>query len=211
MQTQRYLHGLHMWKSARGCRPSLAQSCGDTFLGASPFAISLAPMNDVSPPEESLFTVPCRSGIFEFETDFAGSLRCIPMCVRLKLDQSGIKLSLKQWNRIPPPERRQLVDRPCNDPIETQAYQRYLVALIETHTKTAVEFAPVDESPPWVDSARVPERIRSYASGLGLVPPSVEQWTALTPLQRFALFKLTRPGHSNDNFLPAMREFSLLV
>jgi hypothetical protein len=32
----------------------------------------------------------------------------------------------------------------------------------------------------------------------------------LTPLQRFALFKLTRPGHSNENFIPAMWEFSIL-
>jgi hypothetical protein len=28
--------------------------------------------------------------------------------------------------------------------------------------------------------------------------------------QRFALFKLTRPNHDNDNFIPAMREFGLL-
>ena len=37
-----------------------------------------------------------------------------------------------------------------------------------------------------------------------------EQWAALAPLQRFALYKLTRPGHKNENFLPAMREFTLL-
>jgi len=28
-------------------------------------------------------------------------------------------------------------------------------------------------------------------------------------LQRFALFKLTRKGHGNRNFLPALREFGL--
>jgi hypothetical protein len=32
----------------------------------------------------------------------------------------------------------------------------------------------------------------------------------LSVLQRFALFKLTRPGHDNDNLEPAMREFGLL-
>ena len=148
-------------------------------------------------------------GVFRFEVDFGGTLRCIPMSVRMKLDQTGIKLSLKQWNRIPPAARRELVGRPCATAAETEAYKQQLVSLIEAHTRTAVEFALVDASPPWEDPA-VPERIRAWAGGLGVAPPSNQQWAALTPLQRFALFKLTRPGHSNDNFLPAMREFSLL-
>ncbi|NVN38861.1 nitrate reductase associated protein, partial [Komagataeibacter swingsii] len=29
----------------------------------------------------------------------------------------------------------------------------------------------------------------------------------LSVLQRFALLKLTRPGHENQNFEPALREF----
>jgi hypothetical protein len=149
-------------------------------------------------------------GIFRFEVDFGGTLRCIPMSVRMKLDQTGIKLSLKQWNRIPADGRRQLVERSCSSAAETERYREYLVALIETHTRTAVEFAPPDPAPPWADARAVPERIREWARELGVAPPSAEQWAALAPLQRFALYKLTRPGHSNENFLPAMREFSLL-
>jgi len=40
-------------------------------------------------------------GVFAFKLDFGGTLRCIPMSVRLKLDQTGIRLSLKQWNKLP--------------------------------------------------------------------------------------------------------------
>lgn len=156
-------------------------------------------------PDESPYP-----GIFRFEVDFGGTLRCIPMSVRMKLDQTGIKLSLKQWNRIPADERRQLTERACNSAAETRAYRQYLVSLIEAHTRTAVEFAPLDPAPAWADAAAVPDRIREWAHGLKVAPPSSEQWAALTPLQRFALFKLTRPGHSNENFLPAMREFSIL-
>jgi hypothetical protein len=156
-------------------------------------------------PDESPYP-----GVFRFEVDFGGTLRCIPMSVRMKLDQTGIKLSLKQWNRIPADGRRQLTERPCNSAAETQRYKEYLVGLIEAHTRTAVEFAPVEASPPWADASSVPDRIREWAHGLKVAPPSAEQWAALDPLQRFALFKLTRPGHSNENFLPAMREFSLL-
>ncbi|NEQ62650.1 MAG: nitrate reductase associated protein, partial [Moorea sp. SIO4A1] len=32
----------------------------------------------------------------------------------------------------------------------------------------------------------------------------------LTPIQRFALIKLTRPSHENKNFLPALKEFQLV-
>jgi hypothetical protein len=162
-----------------------------------------APDRDVSTPS------PCP-GVFAFELDFGGTLRCIPMSVRLKLDQVGIKVSLKQWNKMPTEERRQLVERPCDELPQIESYKRYLISLIEKFTSTDVEAMPVDDSPPWADPNVMPERIGVWARNLGVAPPSREQWAALTPLQRFALFKLTRPGHSNDNFIPAMREFSVL-
>jgi hypothetical protein len=156
-------------------------------------------------PEESPYP-----GVFRFEVDFGGTLRCIPMSVRMKLDQVAIKLSLKQWNRIPSAGRRQLVERSCDSAAEAQAYKDYLISLIEEHTGTEVEFAPADAAPAWADAAAVPERIREWARGAGVAPPTEEQWATLAPLQRFALYKLTRPGHKNENFLPAMREFALL-
>jgi len=128
----------------------------------------------------------------------------------MKLDQTGIKLSLKQWNQLAPAGRRELVERSCGSVEETAVYKQFLVSQIEAHTRTPVEYAPLDASAPWADPSVVPQRIREWAAGLEVAPPSSEQWAALTPLQRFALFKLTRPGHKNENFLPAMREFELL-
>src|SRR5258708_2856983 len=95
-------------------------------------------------------------GVFAFEIDFGGTLRCIPMSVRMKLDQSGIKLSLKQWNRLPPAERRRLVERPCDDPSETESYKQFLISLIQKYAKTPVELAPMDKTPPWANRAAVP-------------------------------------------------------
>lgn len=132
------------------------------------------------------------------------------MSVRLRLDQVGIKLSLKQWNRIAAPERQQMIDRPCGTDAETASFKEYLVRLIETQTRSAVEYAAIEESPAWANPSAMPARIAAWAADVGVPPPSAEQWAALTPLQRFTLFKLTRPGHSNENFIPAMREFSIL-
>jgi hypothetical protein len=162
-----------------------------------------------SRPHE-LQTAPSYPGVFAFEIDFGGTLRCIPMSVRLKLDHTGIKLSLKQWNKLPATERRQLVERPCDDPGETESYKQFLISLIQEYAKIPAKFVPMDKAPPWANHAAVPERICVWARNLGVAPPSTKQWAVLTPLQRFTLFKLTRPGHSNDNFLPAMREFSIL-
>ena len=55
---------------------------------------------------------------FAFERDFADSLRCIPMSVRLKLDRCGIKLSLRQWSRLTFSERKWLSTGRCSEPDE---------------------------------------------------------------------------------------------
>jgi hypothetical protein len=149
--------------------------------------------------------------IFDFETDFAGTLRCIPMCVRLKLDECGIKLSLKQWNRIPADDRRQLVTRACDAPDSVAQYRDFLTKAIEAHTSSQVEFVDAGGNADWTDGSRIPPRILTYAVGLGVAPPSQEQWKALSTLQRFSLFKLTRPNHKNENFIPAMREFGVIA
>src|SRR5258708_40363849 len=133
------------------------------------------------------------------------------MSVRFKLDQCGIKLSLKQWNRFASEERRELVSRSCGTLQHVQFYKEYLAKLIETRASSKVEIVATDSNPEWADSGRVPLRIIGSATGLGLTPPSLEQWATLTPLQRFALFKLTRAGHDNDNFVPAMQEFGIGV
>lgn len=148
--------------------------------------------------------------IFTFETDFAGALYCIPMVVRRKLDQCGVKVSLKQWNRFELDEREQLVAQRCDSPEEVESYRQQVVSLIKNRTQDAAQFVDQDPGVEW-NTAEVPARLIDYANGLEVHPPTAAQWAALTPLQRFALFKLTRPGHSNDNFIPAMREFGLLA
>jgi len=153
---------------------------------------------------------PAYPGVFAFETDFAGTLVCIPMSVRMKLDQVGIKLSLKQWNRMPEEARRELIDRSCTEAAATADYRGFLIGLIEKFTASAAEQLPPEPAPAWADATEVPERITRWAQAVGVPGPSPGQWAALTPLQRFTLFKLTRPGHSNENFVPAMREFRLL-
>jgi hypothetical protein len=150
------------------------------------------------------------SAIFQFEQDFAGSLRCIPMAVRFKLDRCGVKLSLRQWSRFGPEERDRMLRLACERREEIEAYRRELEELIQLRSTQPAEYLPIESEPLWADAARVPEQVVQFAAQVQVSPPSSGQWAALSPLQRFTLIKLSRAKHDNINFVPAMREFGLL-
>jgi hypothetical protein len=149
--------------------------------------------------------------VFAFEQDFAGSLRCIPMSVRLKLDLCGVKLSLRQWSRFTADDRRRLLAQVCENHPAVVTFRDDLVTLVRSRTGEAAVSLVVEPHAPWDDPDRLPERLTERTSSLGLASPSLEQWAALTRLQRYALCKLIRPGHDNDNLEPALREFGLLA
>jgi hypothetical protein len=149
------------------------------------------------------------SPIFDFESDFAGALYCIPMSVRLKLDNVGVKVSLKQWNKLARDERDQLLTRSCDTQVDRRAYHDFLVAAIEARTGDKASELAVPEHPEWLEASRIPTQISEYFAAEGRSPLTLPQWAGLAPLQRYVLIKLTRPGHRNENLLPALREFGL--
>ncbi|MEH2298873.1 MAG: nitrate reductase associated protein [Nostoc sp.] len=146
---------------------------------------------------------------FEFEADFVDSLRCIPMQVRYNLDTCGIKVKLSDWNQMTTAERQALVELPCTTETEIQSYREHIQQLILQRTGLAATKLPIEPHPAWLDSAIVPASIQEKAQEIG-VTLTQQHWAALTPLQRFALIKLSRPGHENKNFPKAIAEFHLL-
>ncbi|MCG4272595.1 nitrate reductase associated protein [Acetobacter senegalensis] len=149
--------------------------------------------------------------LFEFERDFAGSLRCIPMIARQKLDIVCIKLSLRQWSQFSREERAELADLPCTTLQQQTVYRDRVVHLIAARCDEPLRplAAPCLED--WQEPDRMPEAVIRQAQADGVPPPTPDQWAALLPLQRFALIKLARSKHENENFFPAMKEFGVLV
>ncbi|MFB2937416.1 nitrate reductase associated protein [Aerosakkonemataceae cyanobacterium BLCC-F154] len=145
---------------------------------------------------------------FQFESDFVNSLRCIPMVVRYKLDTCGVKLKLSHWNYFNLAEREALVDLPCSTPNEIKTYREFLQELVTKQTGSPASELPTEEHPAWMDDKIIPADVLGKAQE-ERVNITVEQWANLSPLQRFALIKLSRPSHENNNFLPAIREFEL--
>jgi hypothetical protein len=149
--------------------------------------------------------------LFAFEDDFVASLRCIPMAVRLKLDRSSIKLSLRQWSRFTKDDRQALLDAPCRSEGEVAAYRERLVELVALRAKEATKPLADPPAPLWESASAPPHAVASFAASVGVSPPSPRAWGELSELQRFALIKLTRDNHDNVNFIPAMREFGLVA
>ncbi len=154
--------------------------------------------SDRVPPERS-------TEFFGFEADFVESLRCIPMQVRFKLDCCGVKLKLEHWHRFSEGDRLRLTQLPGED---VEAYASAVQALVYQVQGAPTGTLPIEANPGW-ESETVPPEVAAQADQVGGAVPQ-EKWRSLTPLQRFALIKLSRPGHENRNFYPALVEFGLV-
>lgn len=155
--------------------------------------------------------MPRHPALFAFEGDFQTDLRCIPMAVRYQLDLCGIKLSLKEWVKLGP-EQRSVVVALLGEGDGDDAVRRFdaaLVDMVERRMGAAPARLPVDPAPAWADRGQIPGDVLAKAveEGVAIAPA---QWAALAPLQRFALYKLSRSSHKNENFVPACREFGIL-
>ncbi len=148
------------------------------------------------------------SAFFQFEQDFVDSLRCIPMSVRYKLDTCGVKLKLTHWHQFSDGDRQTLVTRPCGGD-KTAEYREFLQQLVVNIQGKPASELTIDPHPLWLDKTQIPETVQTKATSEN-VAITLTQWQFLTPLQRFALIKLSRPGHENKNFVPAVKEFGLI-
>jgi hypothetical protein len=145
---------------------------------------------------------------FEFEADFVDSLRCIPMAVRLRLDVCGVKLKLNEWSKLDQAQRLRLVQASFADAEDIRAYSQDLCVLVEKITSARPSMLVELPEPVWENGEEIPAQILEQARKVGMTL-TAEAWSTLSPLQRFALGKLSRPGHENRNFIPAMKEFGL--
>jgi hypothetical protein len=145
---------------------------------------------------------------FDFEQDFMDdNIRCIPMIVRFKLDSCGIKLKLKEWNKMTVVERESMATLPINSSDDLNTYRKYVEELIQKHTGENPTILEVQDLSS-LSTHQLPQRLQDKLAEQKM-NITINQWKNLRTLQRYALLKLTRPGHENKNFPKAMKEFGL--
>ena len=151
---------------------------------------------------------PLHQRCFAFEADFTSSLRCIPMAVRRKLDLAGVKLKLVHWSELSEPERHALLAW-GDGPEAIEALREHLLARTAQLSPGVAGSLPRPEQEPWQQTAALPACLQQSCEQLGLqIRPGA--WGQLDELQRFALVKLSHPGHEHRNLPAALAEFDLL-
>ena len=149
-------------------------------------------------------TTQSASHCFAFEQDFIGNWRCIPLCVRRKLDLSGVKLKLNHWLALSQDQRQQLVDWP-DTPEALQDLRDHLRQCTASMPDgRAKDLDPVTAAP-WQQVDQLPEEVADAAAARGGEFTSTH-WREIRELDRFALCKLVRPGHDHHNLAAAFNE-----
>lgn len=144
---------------------------------------------------------------FQFEVDFMeDGMRCIPMAARLRLDLCGVKLRLSEWSKMTDAEKKKVTTWPYGRPGETNECRDFLKAIVLERTNREAVLLPCTGDLPWADTSVVPGVVEAKMAEFGW-ELSLSEWRSYTELQRFALVKLTRPGHENRNFPRAVLEF----
>jgi hypothetical protein len=149
----------------------------------------------------------CR--VFEFEADFAGDLRCLPMAVRRKLDLAGVKLKLVHWHGLTEEERRRLLAWP-DDGSSLMTLRQWLLERSQGLPQGPATPLPPAVGAEWQQAEVLPPSLASSCRELGLTLRP-QAWQGLDELQRFALLKLSHPGHEHRNLPRALEEFALLT
>lgn len=137
----------------------------------------------------------CRT--FHFEADFVTSLRCIPMAVRRKLDLCGCKVKLQQWLELSEFDRKEI--------LMWSDYPEELGKLAQRLANCSSKMLIKDQET-WQNTDQIPKGLSCSCIEIGKQIPSLEQWKALDELERFALVKLSHPGHEHRNLASALKE-----
>ncbi|MFM7676104.1 MAG: nitrate reductase associated protein [Synechococcus sp.] len=145
---------------------------------------------------------------FAFEANFVHDLRCLPMAVRRKLDLAGVKLKLVHWHGLEPDERQRLLAWP-DHATALEDLRRWLLERSAELPQGPARPLPPAQREPWQQTEAVPPVLLASCEQLAL-RLAAERWSQLDELQRFALVKLSHPGHEHRNLPRALAEFGLL-
>jgi hypothetical protein len=124
---------------------------------------------------------------FAYEAEFYPALNRLPLHVRMKLDLTGIKISLNDWLAFSFEERTVLCHLPIETVDERQAFTSYLDFLSRKYRGEPV--ATTKMMPRWLwDRTRVPEAVAQKSAATSHAV-TLAEWSDWQAHQRYALYK----------------------
>ena len=143
---------------------------------------------------------------YRFESEVYPTLSRVPLHVRMKLDLTGVKISLKSWLAFGMEERNVLCHLPVETDEERRVFSSYLNLLSRRYFgEDAALVAPVTD-PPWEELARIPDSVQARGKETEKAV-TVEEWSRWHLGQRYALFKLSVSKNEPEVFFAALKEF----
>jgi cyclic pyranopterin phosphate synthase len=121
--------------------------------------------------------------LYRFE-DIDDTLKLLPLAARRALDAAGRKLSLSAWQRLPLERRRDLVTLGAAPVVDSDTVQATIVDADPPAQHQAVVTEPGPDP--------LTSNLDDHFDAFGGVPDAV--WSALSPLDRYVLFKLSSRG-----------------
>ena len=124
---------------------------------------------------------------YQYEAEFYPTLSRLPLDLRRKLDVTGVKLSLQDWQALSFEERTVLCHLPCDTDDETGAFKDYLDFLLRKYTGAPIErVAALDRAlgGPMV----VPLAVTEKSSALNRTV-TLDRWHRWPSHDRYALYK----------------------
>jgi len=124
---------------------------------------------------------------YQYEAEFYPTLSRLPLDLRRKLDVTGIRLSLKDWQALSFEERTVLCDLPCDTDDESGVFINYLDFLSRKYTGAPIERMEALDRALWNPMA-VPQAVAERSSALNRTV-TLDRWHRWTAHDRYALYK----------------------
>lgn len=143
---------------------------------------------------------------YRFEAEIYPTLSRIPLHVRMKLDSTGVKISLKSWLAFGFEERRALCHLPVETEEEKSVFCAYVDFLSTRYLGEAAARVAAMSDPPWENRGSIPDSVllKSKQSEPEVTPDEWRQWNIY---QRYALFKLSVSNNEPEAFHETLLEF----
>lgn len=136
---------------------------------------------------------------YRYESQIYPELSRVPLHVRMKLDLTGVKISLKGWLAYSLEERWVLCHLPVETEEEKKIFSSYLDFLSRRYFGEKAAVVPPVTDPPWEDPSRTPASVQDMSRNTGR-PITLQEWSRWNVYQRYALFKLSISKNEPEEF-----------